>query len=301
MLPLYLERLTLLDLKNRAEQLLELQKECRICPHECLAKRHDGVRGDCNSTDEIIVSSIASHFGEEPPLVGTNGSGTIFFTNCNLSCEFCQNYDISHSGVGSIITTEQLSLAMLKLQNQGCHNINLVTPTHFTPQIVAALSNAIEHGLEIPLVYNCGGYESLDVIRALDGIVDIYMPDIKFLIPDLAKRYCNAPDYPEVVREVIHEMQRQAGDLVTDENGIARRGLVIRHLVMPSLAENTREVLSFIRHEISQDAFVNIMAQYHPCYQALEYQEIARRPTMKEYAEAVEYARKLGLTRAEGH
>jgi putative pyruvate formate lyase activating enzyme len=300
-LPSYIKTKIDGTLDERAKELEERLCSCTLCPRQCRVDRLSGATGFCKAPAELLISSVFAHYGEEAPLVGVGGSGTIFLTHCNLKCVFCQNYEISMGGDGTPFTPKKLAAAMLELQRRGCHNINFVTPTHYVPQILKALSLAIDAGLSVPLVYNCGGYESLDVIRALDGIVDIYMPDIKFLIPDLAKRYCNAPDYPEVVREVIHEMQRQAGDLVTDENGIARRGLVIRHLVMPSLAENTREVLSFIRHEISQDAFVNIMAQYHPCYQALEYQEIARRPTMKEYAEAVEYARKLGLTRAEGH
>jgi putative pyruvate formate lyase activating enzyme len=295
MLPLYLERLTLIDLKNRAEQLLELQRECRICPHDCLAKRHDGERGDCNSSDEIIVSSISLHFGEEPPLVGTNGSGTIFFTNCNLSCEFCQNHDISHSGVGSIITTEQLSSAMLKLQNQGCHNINLVTPTHFTPQIVAALSNAIEHGLEIPLVYNCGGYESVETLKLLNGIIDIYMPDIKYSDNQMAEKYSKVPNYWDVVTSAVKEMHKQVGDLKISKRGIAQRGLLIRHLVLPKNIAGSEKIFEFVANEISRDSYINIMDQYYPAYNAYRYEEISQRITANEYSRILRYAEKSGL------
>ena len=300
-LPSYIKTKIDGTLDERAKELEERLCSCTLCPRQCRVDRLSGATGFCKAPAELLISSVFAHYGEEAPLVGVGGSGTIFLTHCNLQCIFCQNYEISMGGDGTPFTPKKLAAAMLELQRRGCHNINFVTPTHYVPQILKALSLAIDAGLSAPLVYNCGGYESLDVIRALDGIVDIYMPDIKFLIPDLAKRYCNAPDYSEVVKEVLKEMQRQVGDLVTDENGIAVRGLVIRHLVMPSLAENTREVLSFIRREISKDAFVNIMAQYHPCYRAIEYQEIARRPTMQEYADAVEYARKIGLTRAGGH
>src|SRR3972149_6253907 len=180
MLPLYLEKLTLPELHQRTEALHQLLVECRICPNECMARRTEGEMGECHSTDEVIISSVGPHFGEEPPLGGTNGSGTIFFTNCNLDCQFCQNYDISHLGMGEKVSTTDLARAMLQLQQRGCHNINLVTPTHFTPQIVNALILAIEKGLELPIVYNCGGYESVETLRLLEDIVDIYMPDIKY-------------------------------------------------------------------------------------------------------------------------
>lgn len=288
-------------LDTRANELEEKLRSCTLCPRRCGVDRLSGATGFCKAPAELLVSSVFAHYGEERPLVGAGGSGTVFLTHCNLKCIFCQNYEISMGGDGAPCSSEALAAAMIGLQRRGCHNINFVTPTHYVPQILKSLSIAIDAGLSVPLVYNCGGYESLDVIRALEGIVDIYMPDIKFLSRDLAERYCNAPDYPDVVREVVKEMQRQVGDLVTDENGIAQRGLLIRHLVMPSLDDNTRAVLSFIRNEVSERAFVNVMAQYHPCYHAFEHPEIARRVTMKEYAEALEYARKIGLTRAGGH
>jgi len=244
-----------------------------------------------------MVSSAFPHFGEEPPLVGLYGSGTIFLTHCNLRCVFCQNYEISHLGEGEIITPKDLAKIMLYLQNQGCHNINFVTPTHYVPQIVEGLKHAIESGLNIPLVYNCGGYESLEVIKLLEGIFDIYMPDIKFFNPDLAKKYCNAPDYPEVVKKVVKEMHRQVGDLLIDNNGIAYRGLLIRHLVMPNCLEDTKEILHFIAKEISTDTYVNIMNQYRPLYIAHQYPDIARRISLKEYLTALQMAKEFGLYR----
>jgi len=297
MLPLYLEKLTINELKPRSELLLELQRECRICPRECLAKRHFGDCGDCHSTDEVKVSSIGPHFGEEPPLVGTNGSGTIFFTNCNLNCMFCQNYDISHLGVGSVISTEELAKVMLNLQNRGCHNINLVTPTHYTPQIVSAMVIAVEQGLEIPLVYNCGGYESVETLRLLDGIVDIYMPDIKYSNNQMAEKYSNAPNYWEVVTLAVIEMNRQVGDLKISRRCIAQRGLLIRHLVLPNDAAGSEKVLEFVANIISRDSYINIMDQYHPTYKAVQYPEINRRITCGEYIQTIKYAERLGLHR----
>lgn len=300
-LPSYIRTRAEGTLDKRANELEGMLRSCTLCPRQCGVDRLSGSLGYCRAPADLLISSVFAHYGEEAPLVGVGGSGTIFLTHCNLKCLFCQNYEISMGGDGTLYSHKRLAAAMIELQRRGCHNINLVTPTHYVPQILKGLALAIDAGLSVPLVYNCGGYESLDVVRALDGIVDIYMPDIKFLNADLAKRYCNAPDYPEVVKEVTKEMQRQVGDLVTDDSGIAHRGLLIRHLVMPTLRENTREALTFIRNEISPNAFVNVMAQYHPCYQAFDHPEIARRPTMKEYTEAVEYARKIGLTRAGGN
>jgi len=271
---------------------------CTLCPRQCRVNRLEGALGYCQAPAELVISSVLAHYGEESPLVGKGGSGTIFLTHCNLKCLFCQNYEISMKGEGLPYSHKKLAAAMIDLQRRGCHNINFVTPTHYVPGIFRGLSLAIDQGLTIPLVYNCSGYESLEVVKLLEGIVDIYMPDIKFLKRELSDRYCSAPDYPDVVREVLKEMQRQVGDLAVDERGIAQRGLLIRHLVMPSHGENTKDVLDFIRQELSRDAFVNIMAQYHPCYQASRFEEISRRPSLKEYNEAVEYARQIGLRRA---
>jgi len=288
-------------LGQKIEELESRLNPCTLCPRHCKVNRIVGQPGYCGAPHNLYVSSVFAHFGEEPPLVGTNGSGTIFLTHCNLKCSFCQNYDISILGDGSPCSYGQLAALMINLEEKGCHNINFVTPTHYAPQLVRSLSVAIDRGLSIPIVYNCGGYESLEVIRLLEGIVDIYMPDIKFLDGALSKRFCGVKDYPEVVRAVVQEMQRQVGNLLIDSSGIARRGLLIRHLVMPSCGEDTKNVLQFIRNEISQDAFVNIMAQYHPCYRADKYREISRRITDQEFREALEFARSIGLSRASHH
>jgi len=256
-----------------------------------------GETGICRAGARARVSSAFPHFGEEEPLVGWGGSGTIFLSHCNLRCIFCQNYDISHGGAGREVDPRTLAALMLRLQKLGCHNINFVTPTHYVPQIVEAVEIAVAEGLELPIVYNCGGYESIETLRLLEGIVDIYMPDLKFHSPELSKRYCNAPDYFEVASQAIKEMHRQVGDLRINRQGLAERGLLIRHLVMPNAVEDSKRVLEFIAEEISRDAYVNIMAQYRPCYRAYEYEEIGRPITMAEYREVVRYARSLGLHR----
>jgi putative pyruvate formate lyase activating enzyme len=299
--PGYLETKAGGVLDQRVEELYALLAPCRVCPRRCEVNRLEGETGYCDAPLEVFVSSAFPHFGEERPLVGRFGSGTVFLTGCSLRCVFCQNFHISVGREGTPQSIGALASAMVELQKRGCHNINLVTPTHYVPQIVKAVSAAADYGLVVPLVYNCGGYESLEVLRLLDGIIDVYMPDIKFLDPGLSKRFCNAPDYPSVAREAVLEMQRQVGDLVTDQDGVAIRGLLIRHLVMPSNLENTRDVLRFIRDEISEDAFVNIMAQYHPCYRAYDYPEIAHPITTEEYRLALQFARDMGLRRAGGH
>jgi len=297
MLPLYLEKLTLPELRQRAEALHRLMIECRICPNECKARRNEGETGECHSRDEVIISSVGPHFGEEPPLVGTNGSGTIFFTNCNLSCEFCQNYDISHLGSGEKVSTTELALALLQLQQRGCHNINLVTPTHFTPQIVDALILAVEKGLELPIVYNCGGYESVITLKLLEDIVDIYMPDIKYSIDENAIKYSGVQNYWETVKAAVKEMHRQVGDLKISKRGIAQRGLLVRHLVLPNDAAGSKAVIDFIADEISTDTYLNIMDQYRPTYHAYKYPKLDRSITNAEYKEAVGYAFLKGLKR----
>jgi len=243
-----------------------------------------------------MVSSSFPHFGEERSLVGRSGSGTIFLTHCNLRCNFCQNYDISHSGAGEKTSTSKLAQIMLHLQLQDCHNINFVTPTHFAPQVISALPIAIEMGLELPIVYNCGGYESLDVIELLDGIIDIYMPDAKFSNSKYADIYANAPDYFDKLKPVIKEMHRQVG-VLKSENGIAYRGVLIRHLVMPNDVAGSENILKFIAEELSTESYVNIMSQYHPCFKAGGDPLINRRITSKEYYQAIELAKKLGLHR----
>ncbi len=272
-------------------------KECCLCPRRCGINRLEGELGYCKAGSELMVSSAFPHFGEEPPLVGYHGSGTIFLTHCNLRCIFCQNYDISHCGRGDLITPSTMANMMIRLQEMGCHNINFVTPTHYVPQIVASLPEAIEKGLRVPIVYNCSGYESIEVIQLLDGIVDIYMPDAKYMDEKFAKRYSNAPDYPEIIKKVLKEMHRQVGDLKTNSIGIAERGLLIRHLVMPNGVASSEEVLRFIAEEISIHSYVNIMDQYRPEYKADDYIEINRRITYKEYLEAIQIAKRFRLYR----
>ncbi|WP_337867043.1 radical SAM protein [Ignavibacterium sp.] len=297
MLPLYLEKLNPNELQLRADILSRMLEDCRLCPNECDVNRTAGETGNCNSTDEIFISSYGPHFGEEPELVGLYGSGTIFFTNCNLACVYCQNYDISQLGVGKKISVEELSDIMISLQRRGCHNINLVTPTHFVPQIVRALLIAIDKGLEIPLVYNCGGYESVETLKLLENIIDIYMPDIKYSDNEVALRFSGIKNYWNVVRAAIKEMHRQVGDLHINRNGIANRGLLVRHLVLPNDIAGSEKVIDFIADEISKSTYVNIMEQYHPSYKADEFFELSRRIRMTEYEKVLEYAKSKGLNR----
>ena len=285
------------ELAQRIQLLKEFLKECRLCPRECRVNRLDGELGVCQAGLELMVSSAFPHFGEEPPLVGHHGSGTIFLTHCNLRCIFCQNYDISHLGNGERITTSDLVQVMVRLQEMGCHNINFVTPTHYVPQIIGSLPEAIKRGLRLPIVYNCSGYESIEVIRLLEEVVDIYMPDAKYMDEKYSKRFSNAPDYPEVNKKVLKEMHRQVGDLTTNSEGIAERGLLIRHLVMPNEGSSSEAVLKFIAEEISVHSYVNIMDQYRPEYRAHEYPEINRRITHKEYLEAIQWAKRYQLYR----
>uniref|UniRef100_A0A7C4TBV3 Radical SAM protein n=1 Tax=candidate division WOR-3 bacterium TaxID=2052148 RepID=A0A7C4TBV3_UNCW3 len=272
------------------DEFYKLLNPCRLCPRQCGVNRFKGEIGNCKAGLKPKVSSYHQHFGEEYCLVGRFGSGTIFFTHCNLHCVYCQNYDISQLGLGREITTERLARMMLELQELGCHNINLVTPTPWVSQIVEALAIAQDNGLNLPIVYNCGGYESVETLKMLDGIIDIYMPDIKYGDNDKGKKYSGVPDYWDVVRQVLKEMHRQVGDLVI-ENGIARKGLLIRHLVLPNNLADSKKCLDFIVNEISKNSFVNIMEQYYPTYKANEYPELNRRITPKEYREVVESAR----------
>lgn len=298
MLPSYLEKLTIKDLSERAIALLQLLNECRICPNECNVNRTEGEEGIyCHSTNEIKISSYAPHFGEEPPLVGFSGSGTIFFTNCNLSCVYCQNYDISQLGHGSTVSIEQLSEFMITLQNRGCHNINFVSPTHFVSQIVSALVLAVEKGLEIPIVYNCGGYESVETLKLLEDIVDIYMPDIKYSNSETASRLSGIKNYWDVVQSALKEMHRQVGDLHINKRGIAKRGLLVRHLVLPNDLAGSEKVIDFIADAISIDTYMNIMDQYYPAYKVNQHNELNRRITNEEYERVIGYAKKKGLTK----
>jgi putative pyruvate formate lyase activating enzyme len=284
-------------LQEKTEEALERLKECNFCPRECGVDRTAGELGFCRTADLPIVSSWGPHFGEEPPLVGRSGSGTIFFTHCNLHCLFCQNYTISHLGEGQEVSFEKLASIMLSLQAMGCHNINLVTPTHQVPMILKALMIAIEGGLRLPIVYNCGGYESINTLRLLEGIIDIYMPDFKYSDPEVSKKYSLAEDYPERAKAALKEMHRQVGDLRINSEGIAERGLLVRHLIMPGGLAGTKEVVRFIAEEISKDTYINIMDQYHPCFKAFEYPPLDRRITPREFEEALTLARRAGLRR----
>ncbi|NVM21576.1 MAG: radical SAM protein [Desulfobacterales bacterium] len=295
--PAYIKTRDLGLLKEKIDHAYEILEACALCPRGCGVNRLSGEKGICRTGEHAIVSSYSPHFGEEDPLVGNHGSGTIFFARCNLLCIFCQNYDISHEGEGVEFSSEQLAKAMLFLQGRGCPNINFVTPSHVVPQILAAVNTAVELGLRVPLVYNTGGYDRSETLAVLEGVFDIYMPDFKFWDPRVAEQLCDAPDYPEVARNAFREMHRQVGDLVLDEHGIAQRGLLIRHLVLPEGLTGTREVMHFLAKEISANSYVNIMAQYRPCGRAADVPELRRRITDEEYREAIEMARKEGITR----
>lgn len=295
--PAYLETHNRGLLKEKIDQAYEILKACTLCPRACGVNRLSDEKGICQTGEHAIVSSFNAHFGEENPLVGNHGSGTIFFARCNLLCIFCQNYDISHEGQGVEFSSEQLARAMLFLQDRGCHNINFVTPTHVVPQILAALDKAIEGGLRVPLVYNTGGYDRSETLAILDGVFDIYMPDFKYWDPKVAEELSDAPDYPEVAREALKEMHRQVGDLVMDEQGIAQRGVLIRHLVLPEGLAGTRQIMRFLAREISPNSYVNIMAQYRPCGRASEVPALRRSITDEEYQEAIQMAHDEGINR----
>jgi len=284
-------------LQERAAEARERMKSCRLCPRECRVNRQEDERGFCRTGRNSVVSSYSPHFGEEDPLVGTGGSGTIFFTHCNLLCLFCQNYEISHLGEGREVSPDRLAGVMLHLQEQGCHNINFVSPSHVVPQILAALPMAIEGGLKVPLVYNTGGYDSLETLRLLEGVFDLYMPDLKFMDGEVSQRYCRAKDYPERARAAIREMHRQVGDLALEAGSIAQRGVLVRHLVLPGGLAGTREAMRFLAREVSPDTYVNVMAQYHPCGDAMEHPPLNRRITGKEYEEALNIALEEGIRR----
>ncbi len=296
--PLYLALARSGRLKERAAEAAALLEHCEICPRECGVDRLAGEPGVCRTGRLARVASYSPHFGEESPLVGVHGSGTIFISSCNLLCSFCQNRDISHGNQGVELEAEGIARVMLLLSEQGCHNINIVTPTHVVPQMLEALAIAAEAGLAIPLVYNSSGYDRLETLRLLEGVVDIYMPDFKFWDGKWAARFCNAPDYPERARVALREMHRQVGDLVVEgRRGIARRGLLVRHLVMPGGISGTRQVAEFIAREISPYTYVNVMDQYRPCGDAVQDETINRRLTSEEFRNAMDMARKAGLER----
>ncbi|MFH0935989.1 MAG: radical SAM protein [Candidatus Omnitrophota bacterium] len=270
-------------------------ESCSICPRKCGVNRLKGERGFCKTGAKPQVYSFMAHHGEEPPISGKKGSGTIFFSNCNMSCVYCQNYEFSQQGRGREVDCEELFSIMLQLQKDGCHNINLVTPTHIMPQILKALGMAIAGGLKIPLVYNTGGYELPQVIKLLDGIVDIYLADMRYADDRPAEEYSHAPDYPRYNMPSVKEMHRQVGSAEVDNNGIIKRGLIIRHLVLPHQISGTDKVMKFIKEELSQDTYVSLMSQYLPYYKASNFKTIARRISAEEYAEAKKLMQKYGL------
>jgi putative pyruvate formate lyase activating enzyme len=284
-------------LQERAREAVERLRKCSLCPRECRMNRPEGEKGICKTGRKAAVSSFGAHYGEESPLVGSHGSGTIFFSSCNLLCTFCQNYDISHLREGAEVERGKLASVMLHLARGGCHNINFVTPSHVVPQILEALIPAIEAGLNVPLVYNTGGYDSVETLRLLDGVFDIYMPDFKFWDNEWAKRFCGVADYRERATEALREMHRQVGDLEIDDSGVATRGLLVRHLVMPDDVSGTEGVTRFLASEISRHTYVNVMDQYHPCGKADKDTSINRRITRREYEKALEEARRAGLYR----
>ncbi|MDY6903347.1 MAG: radical SAM protein [Thermodesulfobacteriota bacterium] len=298
--PTYMALLADGRLGQRIAMARERLEACTLCPRQCTVNRLACKEGVCLTGEQAIVAGFNGHFGEEAPLVGRHGSGTIFFSFCNLKCRFCQNYEISHDGEGIEVTDAQLAGIMLQLQEQGCHNINLVTPSHVVPAILAAVKIAAENGLRLPLVYNSSGYDSVDTLKLLDGVVDIYMPDVKFADRQIAAETCDAPDYWEVAQAALREMHAQVGDLEINAHGIAQRGLLVRHLVLPHDLANTRTIMRFIARHISPRTYVNIMSQYRPCGQARTVKGLETPLTPEDYASAVEDAHAEGIYRLEG-
>ena len=276
-------------------------EECCVCPRHCGVNRLADESGKCHVTSQIMVSSYGPHFGEEAPLVGRYGSGTIFFTYCNLRCVFCQNYTISQLGEGSLVSREGLAKIMLDLQAKGCHNINLVSPTHVVPHILDAVELAVTMGLHLPLVYNTGGYDSVETLKLLDGVIDIYMPDMKYSDEKTAEQLSGIKDYPKVNKAAVKEMHRQVGDLRRDKEGVAQRGLLIRHLVLPNGLAGTQKVVRFLAQEVSLNTYLNIMAQYHPCHKAFDVPLLSRPVNQPEFSEAIELAYQHGLDRLDKH
>lgn len=294
--PAYLALLHSGELKVRVQEAYRRLEACDLCPRQCGVNRRQGAEGAaCHTGERAVVCSYHPHFGEEAPLVGTGGSGTIFFSWCNLRCQYCQNYEISQLGKGHEVELEELAAMMLHLQSMGCHNINLVSPTHAVAQILAGVLIAAQAGLRLPLVYNSGGYDALSTLALLDGVFDIYMPDMKYSDEATARRLSQVTNYPRVNRDAVQEMHRQVGDLQVDRRGVAQRGLLVRHLVLPEGFAGTAPIMRFLAQEISVDTYLNIMNQYRPCYKAGEFPELNRRLTSAEYGEAVRLAEEAGL------
>ncbi|MBL7128159.1 MAG: radical SAM protein [Ignavibacteria bacterium] len=288
-------------LRDKVDEANSQLRNCTLCPRNCEVDRINIKKsknvGICRTGKHTVVCSSQPHFGEEAPLVGTRGSGTIFFTHCNLLCNFCQNFDISHEGCGREVLDAELASMMITLQEQGCHNINFITPSHVVPQILSAIELAVEYGLSIPLVYNSSGYDKVETLKLLEGVIDIYMPDFKFWDPTVASKTCKAQDYPDTARKAIIEMYRQVGELFINENGTAERGLLIRHLVLPKGLAGTKEIMKFIYNDISPNTYVNIMFQYRPCGDASEISELSQAPTRDDFESALQAASEEGITR----
>lgn len=295
--PAYLALLNHGELSQRVEIAFSKLEKCNLCPWECRVNRLEGKLGICQTGEFALVSSYGAHLGEEKPLSGWRGSGTIFFTRCNMRCQYCQNSEISQSSNGSLTIHDQLAQIMLELQTRGCHNINLVSPSHVVPQILAAVFQAAQAGLSLPLVYNTGGYDALETLQLLDGVVDIYMPDMKYSSSQIARHYSKIRNYSQVNQAAVKEMHRQVGDLQMDENGLANTGLLIRHLVLPNNLAGTAEIVQFIAQEISQNTYLNIMDQYQPSFNAAQYPKLKRPITSEEHLAALSLAIQAGLTR----
>ena len=295
--PAYVKLLETGELQRRIEQAYHRLSDCDICARKCRVNRLEGEIGKCCVGKRAKISSSGPHLGEENPLRGWRGSGTIFFTCCNLNCQYCQNYDISQSDAGYEIEPEDLAVIMVELQSYGCHNINIVSSSHVVPQILASLLLAGKAGLRLPLVYNTGGYDSLETLQLLDGVIDIYMPDMKYADEQIALQYSKIPDYPQVNQAAVCEMHRQVGDLQVDEQGLARRGLLVRHLVLPNNLAGTAWIIKFLAEEISTNTYLNLMDQYRPAYRAMNFPELNRRNTHQEYSFAIQMAHEAGLYR----
>lgn len=295
--PAYLKLHRSGDLKNRGQELWEIMENCTLCPRECGANRLAGDRGECRASSLLQIASYHPHFGEERPLVGRGGSGTIFLTNCSLKCVFCSNWEISQGGDGAVRTVADMAGMMVDLQERGCPNINLVTPTHYSPHILKALDIAAGKGLRVPVVYNTCGWERLEILVKLDGVVDVYLPDFKYADSEMAATYSSgAATYPEVTQTALLEMHRQVGVAKPAADGLMYRGLMIRHLVMPNQVSGTRKVIEWIARNLPKDTYVNLMSQYRPLYKARNYPQIARRVSRAEYGDAVRWAKDAGLT-----
>lgn len=269
--------------------MLEVLEKCEICPYECKVNRLEGKSGNCKAIDKVEISLVSLHAYEEPCISGKNGSGTIFFTHCNLHCKFCQNYEISQLGKGRVISIEELAKIMISQQEKGAENINLVTPTMYAYHIIEAIKIARKHGLSVPIIYNSNGYESIETLKALEGYIDVYLPDLKYYSDEIAIKYSKAPHYFETATKAIKEMIRQVGSPKFDENGMIKSGVMIRHLVLPNHIQNTKNILKWIKENISEDIYINIMAQYFPTYKAKEDELINRKLTKREYKQVEEY------------